>query len=89
MNTVTIDSATYQEAERYAKMHNITIEAVFERSIDLLLGKLRKHRSVSSQESEYYISPKVKALETGFKCPMDLSLDYEKELSEALAEKHL
>lgn len=89
MNTIIVDSATYQEAEMYAKMHNITVEAAFEKGIDLLLGKLRKHKPVASQLPEYYISPKVKALETGFKCPEDLSLDYKKELPDILAGKYL
>ena len=45
--------------------------------------------SQDSTTEKYYISPKVKALESGFICPKDLSLDYKKELSGSIIEKYL
>lgn len=88
MNTITINSAAYQGAEMYAKLHHISVEAVFEKGIDLLLGKLRSHQ-MTEKNTEYYISPKVKALESGFKCPELLSSNYKQELSDALVDKYL
>lgn len=86
MNTVTIDSNIYiKGAEMYAKLYNISVESVFEKGINLLLEKFRAKRDITKTMGasvEYYISPKVKALETGFECPADLSSDYKAELSE-------
>ena len=45
--------------------------------------------NVATSRSKYYINPKVKALEMGFKCPDDLSFDYKKEQAEILEEKYL
>lgn len=88
MNTVTINSVAYQGAEMYAKLHHISVEAVFEKGIDLLLGKLRGCQT-AEKDIKYYISPKVKALETGFKCPEHLSSDYKQELSGLLVDRYL
>ena len=40
-------------------------------------------------KKDYYISSSVRALETGFECPEDLSFDYKAELAEARTEKYL
>lgn len=88
MNTITIDSATYQGAKLYARLHNISIEAAFEKGVSLLLGTVQTDQSRKTT-SGYYISPKVKALETGFKCPENLSSDYKEEILDALTEKYL
>lgn len=63
-------------------MNTITIDSK-------ILKKIMVSHEEVSQASKYYISPKVKALETGFRCPEDLSVDYKEELSGALAEKYL
>lgn len=89
MNTITIDSKIYRIAEMYAKLHHVSVETVFEKSVNLFLKKFMVSHEEVSQASKYYISPKVKALETGFRCPKDLSVDYKEELSDALAEKYL
>lgn len=88
MNTITVDSATFQGAKLYAKLHNISVEAAFEKGVSLLLGKVQAERS-RKITSGYYISPKVKALETGFKCPENISSDYKEEFLDALTEKYL
>lgn len=88
MNTITVDSKIYRIAEMYATLHHISVETVFEKSVNLFLKKfIVKHEDVS-QASKYYISPKVKALEMGFRCPENLSVDYKEELHDALAEKY-
>lgn len=46
-------------------------------------------KTISVVKEKIYISPKVKALETGSKCPKELSLDYRKELADALMAKYL
>ena len=38
MNTITIDSNIYKGAEMYAKLHKISIAAVIEKGLTLLLG---------------------------------------------------
>lgn len=88
MKTITINSVAYQGAEMYAKLHHISVEAVVEKGIDLLLGKLHSNQT-TEKKTEYFISPKVKALETGFKCPEYLSSDYKQELSDILIDKYL
>ena len=88
MNTITVDSATFQGAKLYARLHNISIEAAFEKGVSLLLGTLQADQSRKAT-SGYYISPKVKALETGFKCSENLSSDYKEEILDALTEKYL
>lgn len=45
--------------------------------------------NVAISRSKYYINPKVKALEMGFKSLDDLSFDYKKEQAEILEEKYL
>ena len=45
--------------------------------------------TVTLENGIYRINPKVKALEMGFQCPDDLSLDYKKELAEIFEEKYL
>ena len=40
-------------------------------------------------EKDYYISSSVRALETDFKCPEDLSFDYKAEIAEARTERYL
>ena len=52
------------------------------------MNNIRANSQASTAE-KYYISPKVKALESGFKCPKDLSLDYKKELSDSAIKKYL
>ena len=47
----------------------------------------RKRKVSRSEGTAYYISAAVKALETGFQCPEDLSGDYKKELAEARVRK--
>ncbi len=49
---------------------------------------VKKIKNIVTKEN-YYISPKVKDIETSYACPEDLSLDYKRELMDALAEKHL
>ncbi len=41
MNTIVINSKTYQSAELYAKMHNVSISDVVEKAVSLLLQKIQ------------------------------------------------
>ena len=53
MNTITIDSNIYQGAERYAKLHHISVNAVIEKGVLLLLNKIQpgQHVEVAAQVS--------------------------------------
>ena len=77
MATIYIDNTTYNEAALYAKLNNISSEAI-KAGMKALMNNIRANSQASTAE-KYYISPKVKALESGFICPKDLSLDYKKE----------
>lgn len=82
MAAVILDNSTYNDAALYAKLHNISIADALKVGMKFLMENFKLQAREASNE-KYYISPKVKALETGFKCPKDLSLDYKKELSDA------
>ena len=88
MAAVVLDSGTYNDAALYAKLHNISIAEALKAGMKFLMENFKIQAREASNE-KYYISPKVKALETGFKCPKDLSVDYKNELSGALMEKYL
>lgn len=88
MATIILDNSTYNDAALYAKLHNISIADALKTGMKFLMENFKMQAKTASKE-KYYISPKVKALETGFKCPKDLSFDYKKELSDALMEKYL
>ncbi len=45
MNTIVINSKTYQSAELYAKMHNVSISDVVEKAVSLLLQKIQPKES--------------------------------------------
>ena len=86
MNTITLDNTTYNAVVDYAKRNNVTITDVVRAGVDLLKAQFGRK---STTDGKYYISPEVKALETGFKCPEDISWDYKKEVIEGLSEKYL
>ena len=85
---IVLDNSTYNDAALYAKLNNISIADALKAGMKFLMENFKMQARVASTE-KYYISPKVKALETGFKCPKDLSSDYKTELSDALIKKHL
>ncbi len=84
--SIVLDNSTYNDAALYAKLNNISIADALKVGMKFLMENFKMQARTAAKE-QYYISPKVKALETGFKCPKDLSLDYKKELSDALMEK--
>lgn len=86
MNTITIDSNTYNSIEQYARQNHMSVTEAVVTGLNTFLGKFKA--KVSTTKHEYYISPEVKALETGFKCPPDLSENYKDELN-GLERKHL
>ena len=45
MNTISIDSDIYHGAEMYAKLHNISVRDVIEKSITMLVGKFQLDKS--------------------------------------------
>lgn len=53
MNTIAINSNIYKGAEMYAKLHHISVEAVVEKGLSLLLEKFNpKEKTVSNSELE-------------------------------------
>ena len=84
MAIITLDNSTYNDAALYAKLHNVSIADALKAGMKLLLENIKVQEA-----TDYYISPTIKALETGFKCPDNLSEDYKQEWSDALTEKHL
>lgn len=86
MNTIALDNKTYSNVEWYARQNNISVtEAV----ISVLNSFLDKIKTKEHPKNKFYISPEVKALEVGFKCPEGLSEDYKEEKADALMEKFL
>ena len=88
MATIYLDNTTYNEAALYAKLNNISISEAIKAGMKALMNNI-KANAQNSTAKKYYISPKVKALESGFICPKDLSFDYKKELSDSAIEKYL
>lgn len=84
MAIITLDNSTYNDAALYAKLHNVSIADALKAGMKLLLENIKVQEA-----TDYYISPTIKALETGFKCPDNLSEDYKQEWSDSLTEKHL
>lgn len=88
MATIYLDNHTYNDAVLYAKLHNISVSDAIKAGMKALFGSFKPNpRSIS--KDGYYISPKVKALETGFVCPTNLSEDYKDEVSDVLINKYL
>ena len=87
MNTVTIDSSTYNSIALYAKQNNISVSEAVVAGLNSFLEKFKAKHAPS--QPQYYISPEVKALEVGFKCPSDLSDDYKNDYKSLLSEKFL
>lgn len=86
MNTITIDSNTYNSIVQYAKLNNISVTEAVVTGLNSFLEKFKEKVTV---KDKYYISPEVKALEVGFKCPQDLSDNYKNEFHESLKNKYL
>lgn len=51
--------------------------------------KLSQEQTASSSRQRFYISPRIKALETGFSLPSDFSDDYKKELAYVREKRYL
>ena len=66
MNTITIDSNTYNSIVQYAKLNKISVTEAVVTGLNSFQEKFKEKVTV-----KYYISPEVKALEVGFKCPQD------------------
>lgn len=47
MTTITLSNSTIQSAERYAKLHNISVADAIEKGVALLLGKLRTPKNAA------------------------------------------
>lgn len=88
MNTITLDNGIYDSVAAYARLHNMSVSEAVKTGMQAFLELFGKNNAESSRPI-YYINPKVKALEMGFQCPDDLSLDYKKEQAEILEEKYL
>lgn len=53
MNTISIDSNIYKEAELYAKLHKISVDAVIEKGLTLLFGKLTPKKKIVDKNAEF------------------------------------
>ena len=92
MNTISINQNIYNEVAIYARKHNVSIDTLVEKFFLSLLDDDipdNQKKTISSKEVKYKISPKVKALEMGYICPENLSIDYKKEIREGKIRKDL
>lgn len=76
------------------KLQEALVEKISEtrtHSVDIAASAKSESKSQTKVQNshKYYISPEVRALEHGFKCPDDISDDYKKEWHDHLAEKYL
>lgn len=83
MNTITLDNGIYNSVAAYARLHNMSVSEAVKTGMQVFLEIIGKN-NVAASRLKYYINPKVKALEMGFKCSNDLSFDYKKEQAEIL-----
>lgn len=52
MNTIVVNSKTYQSAELYARLHNIGVADVVEKAVSLLLQKVQ-HKQKYTETTEF------------------------------------
>lgn len=64
------------------------VEKFFISLLDNDMSDIQKE-TILSKKVKYKISPKVKALEMGYVCPDNLSIDYKKEIREGRIRKEL
>ena len=88
MATIYLDNTTYNEAALYAKLNNISISEAIKAGMKALMNNIKTNSQDATSE-KYYISPKVKALESGLICPKYLSLKKKKKLSDSAIKKYL
>ena len=72
--------------EKYARLNNISVTEAVVTGLNVFLNKFKE--KLSTKET-YYISPTVKALEGGFKCPKNLSDDYKEEIRDSLTGRYM
>ena len=91
MSTITIDTDIYKDAEIYAKHHNVSVKDLVEKYFKSLISARRNVTETSTDVdmNRYKISPRIKALETNFLCPSDITDDYKAELKEQRSSKYL
>ena len=87
MNTITVDSKIYDEISAYARLKNVSVNDAAAAGLRTFLNNVKAQKDIPKQK--YYISSAIRALETGFKCPDDLSYDYKKEIESDKASKYL
>jgi hypothetical protein len=66
-------------------MQNIRVDVIV---IPHLEYKHSSKEKITSNESNYHFTPRVKSLLGSFKMPENCSLDYKKEIAEALTKKY-
>ena len=92
MNTISISQNIYNDAVIYARKHNMSVSTLVENFFISLLNNNASNTvegASSSKEVKYRISPRVKALEMGYVCPENLSIDYKEEIKEGKIRKGL
>ena len=73
MNTIAINSKTYQGAEMYARLHNVSVSDVVEKAVLLLLQKVEpKQKFTQTAEFKKALAfVKSKAAKGGNPVPVD------------------
>lgn len=87
MNTITVDSKIYDEIAAYARLKKVSVNDAAAAGLRTFLNNVKTQEDMPKQK--YYISSAVRALETDFKCPDDLSYDYKKEIESDRVSKYL
>lgn len=86
MSTITVEPSIYQGAVQYARQHNVSVEKMVE---DYLLRFQMLAVPQTQEKKKYHISPRIKAMSTGFRAPASLSYDYKEEIRDAISNKYL
>ncbi len=93
MNTIVVESSIYNGALNYARKHKTSVDELVRLYLYQLGTDAVSYDSSSIEpsvdNSQYYISPRIKAMETGYKCADDLSTDYKKEIGAYRIKKYL
>lgn len=86
--TINIEPSIYDRAAQYAEAHNVSVQQLAEQYLASLIALAPTTHEQDKPSCRYKISPKIKALECGFKAPADLSEDYKEEISQYRASRY-
>lgn len=86
METLTIDSSLFQQAEKYARSKKTSVTAIVENYLRNLLPHTASEGEI---DQLYRVSPTFQKWEDKFTCPPNISDDYKQERGDGLIEKYL